>query len=151
MIEFPIVDPESGEVLAADEAERRHVMDDLQSVVIECARQVERGKDAQRKLALMMTADDPPRTISGWTVAVEMGSAGQRSINEEAVREHQEALAPLGLAPVEVTTTTIKMPTVGQLTSTMARKQLAQAGVPLAQLVRAGTPPKPVLRIYKPD
>jgi hypothetical protein len=149
--EFPIVDEQSGEVLAADEPERLQVMDDLAGVVIECARAVERGQEAQRKLALLMDTTDAPRTIMGWTVACELGAAGQRSVNSEAIWMHAESLAPLGLGPVEVQTTTTKLPTVGQLTTKLARQELAKAGVPLAALIRPGAAPKPTLRIYKPS
>ena len=141
-IEFPIFD-EEGEVLAADEAERREVMRLQGLVLVEEVHATVRANEARRGLRHLMRKGDAVNLGGGYALAYKPGRAGSRSVLPHKIDEHAEALAAtgLGLAPrEEPQPPKIVRPGVAQLTTKAARAALAQHDLTPEDFIADGIP-----------
>lgn len=126
---YPIADPETGEILASDEAERGEVVALLASRLISAQRAADEIPELRRKLAELMRE---PYTEGGWAVMRVPAPTPPRRVRRTEVERHAEALRPLGLAPRPQPTPPPppdKMPGVGEFTSKAARAKLARVGL----------------------
>jgi hypothetical protein len=150
---YPITDPETGEVLALDEAERAEVVHLAAADLVDAERRLEHAAAeahaARAKLALLMQPGDAVAMGGGWAVTCKPGAPARRAVNKQALQEHAEGLAPLGLAPREVTKT--EFPGVAALTTTAARASLARLGLTPETFLLAGEPGDPTVVVVRPQ
>jgi hypothetical protein len=150
---YPITDPETGEVLALDEADRREVVAHTAAELVDAQRRLDRvrAEVEQRAglLAQLMVPGDAVALAGGWAVTCKPGAPAKRAVNVQAVKQHAEGLAPLGLAPVQVTSE--KLPTVAAFTTTKARTALARLGLTPETFLVAGEVGKPQVVVIQPD
>lgn len=146
---FPIVDTETGEVIATTQEELDRWVRHQAHIIIEHDRRAASADDARRRLATVMDPTDPPVAVDGWTVACEPPAPAKRGVNRHAIDAHLEALGPIGLAPREEVTR--RYPGVGDITSTRARAALAQAGISAASLLLEGHPGAPRIIVRDPE
>ena len=152
MLEMPIVDPESGEILAMNEEDRRHLIDLYGRQVVDAELAARAARAARRGLALLMGVGDawadPERP--GWAVTVKPPATPPRRVVPAALDEHREALEPLGLAAREETFVRRVDPKVSDLTSPKARAALARAGLTPEVFVVAPSPGDPKIEVVSP-
>ncbi|MGE4177972.1 MAG: hypothetical protein AB7G65_19270 [Thermoleophilia bacterium] len=149
----PVVDPETGEVLAATEADRRDLIDLYCRQIIDAEAAAVAARSARRGLHLLMGVgdawSDPDRP--GWAVLVKPPATPARQVVPAALDEHREALAPLGLAPrVEVVERRVD-PKVSDLTSKSAREALARVGLTPESLLYQPAPGDPKIEVVAPE
>jgi hypothetical protein len=150
---FPILEPSTGEVLALDEDERREVAELNAAALVHAHAAMAQAREAAERaraiLALVLEPGDALALEGGWAVTVKPGAPARRAVNRQALQQHAEALAPLELAPREVTS--VEYPGVAQLTTTKARTALARLGLTPEAFLLAGEPGPPSVVVIPPE
>jgi hypothetical protein len=149
--EMPVVDPETGEVIAASEEDRRYLIDTYAADLVIAEKAARRAREARARLALLMRVGDAVAVEPGWAVLVKPPASPKRAIVPHAIEEHREGLAPLGLAPREETVTRTIYPKVSDLTSAAARAALARVGLTPETFLHAPTPGDPAIVVVAPE
>jgi hypothetical protein len=149
---YPIIDPDTGEVLATGDEDRREVAELLAAQLIPVEAAVARRAELRRKLALVLRRDDPPITDDGWTVYVAPAPTPPRAVDRQAVEAHAEALKPIGLAPEPQPPKPQpdKVPGVAAFTSKQARQDLARLGLTPETFVKPGEPGADRIEVLAP-
>jgi len=146
-----VVDPETGEILAASEADRQYLIEVYADALVAEAQAVERAREARKGLALLMRVGDAVARPGGWGVMVKPPASPKRQVVPHALEEHAEALAPLGLAPREETVTRPVLPKVSDLTSTAAREALARVGLTSERFLFTPEVGDPQIVVVRPE
>jgi hypothetical protein len=149
--EMPVVDPETGEILAASEEDRRYLIDTYAADLVIAEKAARRAREARGRLALLMRVGDAVAVEPGWAVTVRPPASPKRSVVAHAIDEHREALTPLGLGPVEKTVVTTEYPKVSDLTSAASRAALARAGLTPERFLDTPAPGDPVIAVVAPE
>lgn len=131
---FPIVDEESGEVLAANEEDRQELVALLADDLIEAEYQAARQPMLRRKLGQLMSRNQP-WARGGYAVLRQAPSTPALKVIEHAVDKHHEDLVLLGLAATEKIKVVRTYPKVSDLTSPQARNALARLGLSVETFV----------------
>ena len=149
----PIVNPETGEVIAANEEDRRYIIETMGRRVIDAQIAAAAAREARAILNLVMAVGDawadPDRP--GFAVMVKPPATPARRVVPAAIDEHAEALAPLGLAAREETVTRRVDPKVSDLTSPKARAALARVGLTPEVRLSAPEPGDPQVVVVAPE
>lgn len=137
---FPIIDPDTGEVLAGDDAERVEVVELCGLVLVEEANVRARADEARRKLRVLMREGEARGLGGGWGVSLQPPATPPRQVVKHALEAHAEALRPLGVAPREVTKTEVVLPKVSDLTSKAVKAGLVRLGLSLDEFLHKPEP-----------
>lgn len=154
MSEYPVADPETGEVLAMDASEAAEVARLLGGQLVTAEAQAEAARkqasECRRKLAALLGVGEAVPLGGGWAVTVKPGAPPRRQVNKQALLEHLEAL-PEHLRPYEPATPALTFPGVSQLTTSEARAALAREGLSPEQFLLAGDPGPPSVVLVPPQ
>lgn len=153
MIEYPVIDPETGEVLALDAAdaeEVRRLAAETLVTAIRTAKEARTQEDRARAvLSLLMEPGDALPAPGGYAVTVKPGAPARRAVNRQEVLRHAEALGPLGYGPTERVVQ--EFPRTSDLITTKARAALARVGLTPETFLILGDPGRPEVVVVEPE
>lgn len=142
------LDPETAEVLAVGEAERREVAEQLVTQFVDIYIAAKAMPDLRRKLEVLI-----PRGVSinhrGHAVTCELGGRPARQVNTQELEIHAESL-PIEMRPRDEIVTKRVFPKVSDLTRKDARAALALAGLTAEQFLLDGGEPRETIKVYEP-
>lgn len=144
-----VVDPETGEVLAATEADRQYLIEVYADALVLEAQAVQRAREARRGLALLMRVGDAVARPGGWAVRVKPPASPRRQVIPHALEEHAEALVPIGIAPREETVTRTVYAKVSEIQA--AGDALARVGLTPEQFLHTPDPGDPQIVVVPPS
>jgi hypothetical protein len=147
---YPVVDPDTGELLANDPEEAAALTDQLCAELVGIERAIARRAEVVRLLGQLLEPERP-WAEDGWAVALKPAARPIRRVVPTEVERHREALTPLGLGPRERTVVVVDYPRVSELTSPAARAALARLGLAPEALMHQGEPGPDQVVVHAPE